>query len=278
MNKIAFLFLLIDKIKHQDLWEKFFLSDFDGKRHTIYSHPKIINEKTPEWIIKNKVRTVKTAWCSENLLKAFCNMLKKALKDKSNKYFSLLSGDCIPLFDFDETYKRINKTKKSRLYYYTQCMFEDKYDYYAYQWMIINRKVAKDLIRLYDTKDKVAKKFIRSQRKRFKDHGVKIGENMVFEYPDTRGGPSGEWHGGCPDELYPIEWFIKLYGKPNSEKFKKNIINQRSTWIEWIPSYAHPYIINKSQLKKWRKNICTSNAIFARKFTKTAAKEIGMKC
>ena len=56
MNKIAFMFLLYDTIQHQKLWEDFFAGDPNEERHTIYSHPKEINEKTPEWIKKIKLK------------------------------------------------------------------------------------------------------------------------------------------------------------------------------------------------------------------------------
>ena len=34
MNKIAFMFLLYDKIQHQNLWEEFFLGDPKGERQS----------------------------------------------------------------------------------------------------------------------------------------------------------------------------------------------------------------------------------------------------
>ena len=276
MNKIAFLFLLYDKIQHQKLWEEFFSGDINNDKHTIYSHPKIVNEKTPSWIKKNKVRTIKTGWCSENLVKALCNMLKKALKDKTNTHFVFLSGTCIPLYDFNNTYKKVTRVKKARLNYFKSAVFGNKDDYISSQWLILNRKVAKDLISLFEP-NKRSKKFLRTQRKRYKDHGVKIIENKSYVFDDYKG-EEYEWYGGCPDEIFPIEWFIKLYGKPSSKNFKKNIKSQVTTWILWDPTFTHPYIINKTQLKEWRKEMCTSNSIFARKFTKGTAKLIGMKC
>lgn len=277
MDKIAFMFLLYDKIQHQKLWEDFFSGDPLREKYSIYSHPKVINEKTPQWIIDNCVRTVKTDWCSENLVKALCQMLKKALKDKNNTHFAFLSGTCIPLYDFQKTYKKIVKEKKTRMNYFKSLLFGNKKeDYIASQWLILNRKVAKDLIKLFNPKNKSAKKFIKTQRKRYKDHGVKI-KNKTYTFHDFKGDDK-EWHGGCPDEVFPIEWFIKLYGKPSSQRFKKNIKFQETTWILWDSTFTHPYIINKTQLKKYKKNMCTSNSIFARKFNKTTAKMIGMQC
>lgn len=273
MDKIAFMFLLYDKIQHQKLWEDFFSEDPHGRRHNIYSHPKEINEKTPKWIVENRVRTVKTGWCSEGLLKALCQMLKVALKDKTNKYFALVSGTCIPLLKLDKTYKKISRSKKARLFYYKQNLFEGKDHWYAYQWVILNRKVAKDLLKLYDPKNSRSKKFIRSQRKLYKDHGAIIDKNLTIKE-----GKNCTWYGGCPDELYPINWFIKLYGSPSSEKFKKNIKKQETHFILWPDDYEHPYVINKKQLEKNKKEMCSTNHIFARKFTKSSAEIAGMSC
>ena len=138
------------------IYESFYFFQF----LVFYFYLKKITKKTPEWIIKNSVKTVKTAWCSENLVKALCQMLKKALKNKSNKYFALLSGACIPLFTFNKTYHKINKTKKTRMSYYKLNLFNKEKTYYADQWVILNRKTSKGLLRLYNPKDKLSRKFV----------------------------------------------------------------------------------------------------------------------
>ena len=273
MNKIAFMFLLYDKIQHQKLWEDFFSEDPNGERHNIYAHPKKITNKTPEWIKKNSVKTVKTAWCSENLVKALCQMLKEALKDKSNKYFALLSGTCIPLNTFNKTYHKMNKLTKTQIYFYK---FDNEYiNYKASQWVIYTRKTAKDLIRLYDRKDKIARTFMKKQHDIFRKPKTKRTskkrkslkweeKKVVFD------------NGGCPDEFYPINWFVSLYGKPTSKKFKKYIKFKLSTWY-YMDEYAeHPVIINNKNIHKYKKEFC--NSFFARKFTKNTAKLVGLKC
>ena len=110
--KIAFCFLLYDTVLHKSIWEDFFSQD-KNCTHTIYSHVKKITKNTPQWIKKNKTRKVKTGWCEENLIFAWVQMLKKAMKNKENKYFALLSGECIPLFTYPQTYKMITRSKKS---------------------------------------------------------------------------------------------------------------------------------------------------------------------
>ena len=93
-KKIALCFLVYDRIKHENNWNKF-LEGYEDC-WTLYSHIKTPNSRTSDLLRKNKVKTVKTEWCGEGLVWAFVNMLKEALKNKHNEFFQLLSGDCIP--------------------------------------------------------------------------------------------------------------------------------------------------------------------------------------
>ena len=71
-------------------------------------------------------------------------MLKEAMKDPDNKYFILVSGDCIPLYNFHTTYSKINRSEKARLEYTNKvntCGNYEKY-YFASQWVVLNRKIA----------------------------------------------------------------------------------------------------------------------------------------
>ena len=274
--KVAYLFLLMDKIQHEHIWEEFFSQD-DGSRHSIYAHPKKITKDTPKWIKDNTIKKrVKTGWCSENLLKAFCLMLKEALKDKDNKYFVFVSGTCLPLYNFNTTFKKITSSKKARFFYDWDYPFDsdDKCCYYSDQWCILNRKVAKDLIKLFTTKK--GKKHIHTQRKRYKDHGVIVSPDKKFSY--LTGPRCSDWVGKCPDELYPINWLIELYGKPSSQRFQKNIKYQESTFVEWDANANHPLQLNQYQVDEMWEDMCNGESIFARKFRGNAAKMIGMSC
>lgn len=294
IKKIAFLFLTMDKVKHQRLWEDFF-SIADDKKYTIYSHPASITDKTSEWIKNNKVKIAKTSWCSINLVKAQCNMIEKAMGDRHNTHFMLLSGDCIPLYTFDETYRKVTRLKRSCLYFHLSTPFlnrETETDikmYHADQWNILTRKNAKDLLKLWSTPK--GKNFLRKMKGLYRKSNVhNSGDTwtiMANAYAKTGVAPWGDWEGeyywsgGCPDELYPINWFIELYGKPSSKKFKQNIQNRQTTYVEMAPSggFMHPYIWNKTDVKGWRWNdMCQGEAIFARKFGKGAAIDIGMNC
>lgn len=265
------MFLLYDKIQHQKLWEEFFSQDPLKQKYSIYSHPKMISEKTPQWIIDNSVKTVKTDWCSENLVKALCLMLKKALKDKKNKYFAFLSGACIPLLTFSKTYNKINKFNKSQIYLFDKT--NKIYEYKASQWIILTRKVARDLIRLYDSKDKRSQKFMKKQRSLFLK--PKTQKKNKRKWEESNADMYGKV-GACPDEVYPINWFINLYGDPKSQNFKKHIGIKLTTWIEWKEGNDSPEKVNIKTLDIYRKTIC--NSIFARKFSNNSAKLIGLKC
>lgn len=255
-KKIAFCFLLYDTHKHNDVWKNFFNQEtYQDKRYNIYSHLKTINEKTPKWLSDNKIKSIKTGWCEENLVLAWIKLLQQALKDPKNKYFTILSGDCIPLYDFEDTYKRITSTKKSRINIdYNAESYVKANLLYADQWVILNRDHAKLLVKLKTTEE--GKNFTRELRKKICKDG-----NCY-----------------CPDEIYPISWFIKKYGKPSSQTFKKNFINKVSTYTYWDGKKSSPLKFNSISLKKKKKRICKSNAIFARKFNSKAGKIIGMNC
>ena len=189
-------------------------------------------------------------------------MLKKAVQNKDNKYFILLSGECIPLFNYFETYKKITKSKKSRLNISLEAeSYLNTGLYYADQWMILNRKCAKLLIKLKETE--LGKKFMSAIRQ---DICIKddSGEDSCY----------------CPDEIYPINWFkFNLGNSIYSKEFKKEINDIPTTYTFWDGKMPHPIRFNSKNLtRKFKKEICDSKALFARKFTNSTAKEMGLSC
>lgn len=271
-KQIAFCFLLYDTIQHLDIWENFFNQDHNGTS-TIYSHLKSVTNKTPNWIKKTKVRTVSTNWCGEGLIHAFVQMLKKALQNPNNKYFALISGSDIPLYTYNETYKKITSSSKSRITFekHNGNVFETRKDIYnGHQWVILNRKIALDYIKLVDPKNNKAKTFIQKFRKIYKENGVSVGRKKAVKNEDST------WRGGCPDEIYPINWLIQLYGK----NIYKHVTNQMTTYTSWDfdNDPDHPETFNIKTVKHAKKEICGRGHIFARKFTEEAANYIAMNC
>ena len=249
-DKVAFCFLTYSGIEHNNLWKKFFKNG-DSNKYSIFSHVKNVSKKTPKWIKKNMIPTIPTSWCGKNLPVAFINMLKKAIKDKDNKYFVLLSGSCIPLYNFDTTYKKILLNKKSLINFKERERNKIKW-YWGSQWVILNRKTAKIFINLYA-----------------KPEGLKLINDIDKSFENG--------FGSCPDEIYPINWFIKILGDPRKNSFKKLIKNKISTYVLWnkkIKYNSHPIKFDLEKVKKYEYKIYNSGALFARKFTKKAAEYI----
>lgn len=272
LKQVAFCFLLYDTVQHLNIWENFFDQDHDGTS-TIYSHLKEVSKNTPDWIKNTKVRTVSTNWCGEGLIYAFNQMLKKALQNSNNQYFALISGTDIPLYNYQETYKKICSTTKARITYekHPGNVFEDRNDIYnGHQWVILNRKTAMDYIKLTDSKNNKAKQFIKDFRSIYRKNGVSVGRKKAVKKEDTT------WMGGCPDEIYPINWLHTLYGK-NISKYVKNQMTTYTSW-DFEKDPDHPEIFNIKTVKKFKKNICDKGHIFARKFTNDAADWIAMNC
>ena len=284
-KKIAFCFLLYEYVKHNSIWEKFFLED-SKCTHSIYSHIKKESLKTQNWVKNNKVNTINTKWCDESLVFAWIAMLKKALKDKSNKYFVLLSDQCIPLYNYTTIYNKITRSRKSRINLNTNIkMFDEKvYDftglYYADQWMILNRKSANILIELEQTR--LGKKWTK-----YANNMLCWGEDYLPTTVDKLRKYTAKKYSIrssvnkqlclCPDEIFPINWFVFRLGTPSSKKFKKLFNLAPTTFTKWDGKNPHPIefditdvLLNKITIKEMRK----SGSLFARKFSKRAAKSL----
>lgn len=257
VDKIAFCFLLYDTVKHRGIWEKFFKQDDNfTKTFSIYSHLKQVTDKTPGWIKSAKIRSIKTGWCEENLVHAWQKLIKAALEDKNNKYFCILSGECIPLFTYHTTYKKITSTKKSRINIDNNAQsYVEAGLRYADQWVILNRRDAKLLLALKYTEK--GKKFTRDLRKKM------CLNDRCF----------------CYDEIGPISWFESCYHGINSTAFKKEFKVGPTTYTFWSDKgKPHPVKFTYPAMMKMRKKICSSGAIFGRKFNSKAANALAMQC
>lgn len=263
MRKIAFCFLLYDTIQHNSVWERFL--DGHDDRYNVYSHPKIVTKNTPDWIQKSKIRTIKTSWCDESLVFAFLRMVKKGMEDPTNQYFCILSGTCIPLYDFDKVYDKVFKYSQSRMAFVPKkyaFVFEGDTLHPHAQWMILNRKQCLDALRLLNKTDVKAQEFLKEIRNKYRTHRR-----------------LNTWYSYCMDELYLGEWFIRLYGSPDTIGFRKHIRHSTTTYVEFETwDSDHPIVFNRKDLSlddnKKMKQIKKRGSIFARKFTPDAVKYI----
>jgi hypothetical protein len=107
MTKIAFCFLTYENLSQSTLWNNFF--DNKQDKYNIYIHNKLPfvdeNYHFEKYCIDN---CIETKYAHTSVVKATFELFKKALLDPENEYFILLSETCIPLYNFDHVYNRIN--------------------------------------------------------------------------------------------------------------------------------------------------------------------------
>jgi hypothetical protein len=139
-KKIAFCFLIYDKINNEELWYNFF-KNIDKNKYNIYIHYK--ENKLLKYFESHKIKDIiSTKWCGKSLVEAQNKLLESAIKDSNNQHFIFISNSCIPLksFDhiyniFDTKYSYFNKTNS-----YTKSFTSNIKAYKSSQWCILNRK------------------------------------------------------------------------------------------------------------------------------------------
>jgi hypothetical protein len=100
--KIAFLFLVYDRVEQEQLWRSFFESAYPG-RFTVYVHYKQSRRLGYFKHFKLK-RCVPTKWAHVSIVHAHNLLLRSALEDDKNVKFVNLSQSCVPLKPFDYVY------------------------------------------------------------------------------------------------------------------------------------------------------------------------------
>jgi hypothetical protein len=139
-KKIAFCFLIYDKINNEELWYNFF-KNIDKNKYNIYIHYK--ENKPLKYFESYKIKnTVPTKWCDKSLVEAQNKLLESAIKDSNNQHFIFISNSCIPLKSFDLIYNTLDSnysyfnTSKP----YTKTFSSSIKVYKSSQWCILNRK------------------------------------------------------------------------------------------------------------------------------------------
>jgi hypothetical protein len=241
--KLAFLFLVIDRINHLDIWKKFLKGHENKYNIYIHSKKKLLQEDLENYKISN---IIPTNWGDFSLVSAYMELLKEAVKDKSNYKFILCSNSCIPIKTFDMIFDTLTKNnmsfitnKKSRHdkktldKRYTTLKQSDfiprKYYKKSDQWIILSQNIANIILQ---TRQKYEPIFI----------------NSII-----------------PDEHYiATVLFIEL-----KKEYYWYISNEKTTLVDWnrpSDNHKHPHtfeIVTKEDIKLLR-NSCE---LFARKFT-----------
>lgn len=159
MFKIAFLFLTISNINHENYWRDFFRGHEDT--YNIYVHAKE-SVSNQSWFKQFELPyKLENTWA--RTMKCQIGMLKEALKNSDNQMFIFCSHNTIPLQSLDMIYHELMSSKKSVFRYeknpHTDPNNKDAYQSYRVlkpipeakqykntQWVILNRKHAQMMV------------------------------------------------------------------------------------------------------------------------------------
>lgn len=151
MRKVAFCFLIYDRINHESVWHEFFQKALSSQ-YAIYIHAK--EYASLGFFEKHKIPSLETAYGDISIVAAQTRLLESALQDPEVHHMIFLSQSCIPLKSFDVIYNHLNPEKS----YFTQelqtaCFprcnsvpLDKKYIQKQYQWCILNRKHAQLMV------------------------------------------------------------------------------------------------------------------------------------
>ncbi|KAL1828921.1 hypothetical protein ACET3Z_007333 [Daucus carota] len=103
--KVAFMFLIKEKVSFAPLWEKFFKGNEGLYSIYVHSDPSFNQSKTESSMFRDRrIPSKVVEWGNANMIEAERRLLANALLDFSNQRFVLLSESCIPLYNFSTIY------------------------------------------------------------------------------------------------------------------------------------------------------------------------------
>lgn len=125
--KVAFIFLLVDGVDNEDIWDKFFEGG-RGRQFSIYTHRCCAaDDSEPPFAKWNAVSVPVTnqSWCALAGLEVA--VFGHALKDPNNVQFVLLSQNAVPLKRFSYVYDQlaIKSPEKSKICFATPAAHPD---------------------------------------------------------------------------------------------------------------------------------------------------------
>uniref|UniRef100_A0A0G4FFD3 Glycosyl transferase 64 domain-containing protein n=1 Tax=Chromera velia CCMP2878 TaxID=1169474 RepID=A0A0G4FFD3_9ALVE len=151
-SKIAFLFLVREKVFHPDLWEDFFRHEEDRGLWSLYINVgnasvtvEDAKRQTSPFIASHLIRRVEAGWGA--LVEATNNLYKAALEDPDNQMFVLLSESTLPVKPLHYVYNYIfsNNTTPDGLPRSLFCLTDQEklpegMEAKASEWTILSRK------------------------------------------------------------------------------------------------------------------------------------------
>lgn len=137
MEKVAFLNLTINSFTRNNVWKKF-IDGGSKDLFNLYLHPKF---KSPSVFSDYQIENiVPTAWGHFSLVEATIELMKAALEDEENEYFSLISDSHFPLYDLDTTVDLIKERYKKTTFT----------KHFSFHTKVKGQKVFKEGIKGYD--------------------------------------------------------------------------------------------------------------------------------
>lgn len=111
--KIAFMFLSIGKINHEEIWKDFF-NYIPKEKYKLFLHPQNRNQIT-DTFFKNCIipNIIEVKW--GYIWPGFMQLLKEALLDIDITHFVWLSDSCIPIKSFDYIFAEMCNIKKTKI-------------------------------------------------------------------------------------------------------------------------------------------------------------------
>lgn len=158
MLKVAFLFLTMTNIFHEEYWQDFFKGH--ENKYTIYVHSKhTIDDHS--WFKQFELPyKLENSWA--RTMKCQIGLLKAALENPDNKIFIFCSQNSLPLQSFQTIYDELIHMNKSMFFYeenphndpgtrnyrkYRDLKpIEKQKQYKNTQWIILNRKHAQMMV------------------------------------------------------------------------------------------------------------------------------------
>lgn len=166
MKKVAFLLLTDKGFNREDIWVRFF--DSKDVRWNLYVHSK--QEPSSEWIKSRQIpQKFKTQWAEFSLVKAQNALLEKALKNRENSVFVLISESHCPLYPISETIDRLleldlpifSRPEGEDLEYrykrsgFSEVTWLPKHNFsFSSQWWVFDRSTAKFFVQTKDSYEK----------------------------------------------------------------------------------------------------------------------------
>lgn len=254
--RIAFLFLTIDNLYHNNIWKLFFNN---ATNYKIYAHSKY-DSNLPQ--IKHKIPT---KWGDISLVKATLLLMEESIKDNNDMYI-LLSDSTVPFRSYDYILKYLSDKQN----YTSNIEFIKPNLYKMSQWWIFNKDTVKKILSL-------TSKYINDNR--FNRTQLGAPDELYFatimrenNIKSIEQNPTYLLFNDKYNEMKPK--LIKLYNKFKKEK--KNLSNLQikkfeneyeKLWTIAKDSGKHPISYNKiMSIKMFDK----PDLLFGRKFEKTS--------